>query len=109
MPWIKDGNPPEGLRVREIEVRGLPAFLFQLDEPVKEGEEFSLRFTWGALSPLGTTTLTFPAGTLAHIWALPEQLVEDRRWIDQMRDLGGEDWVSRVSHPHYLPDGNNPI
>ena len=104
--WQTHGNPPEGLAVREIEMGGAPAFLFLLKQPVGEGEEFSLRFTWGALRPLGTTTLTFPVGVVAQVWALPEQLVEDRRWIDQLRELGGEEWVSQVSHPHYLPQQN---
>ena len=101
--WQTHGNPPEGLRVREIQVRGRPAFLFQLDEPVAEGAEFSLRFTWGAMVPLGTTTLTFPAGSFSITWALPERLIEDRRWVEQMRACGGERWFGKVSHPHYLP------
>ena len=104
MGWMKAGDAPAGMKVSEIQVEGQPAFLFRLDEAVKEGEEFSMRFTWGAMNPLGSTLLSWPAGMKAQIWIMPDQLVADREWIDQIREIGGDEWVSKVSHPHYLPE-----
>ena len=104
MGWETHGYPPAGMSVKEIQVAGQPAFLFSMDEPVPEDGGFHLRFTWGAISPLGETTLSFPPGLKAQIWMLPERLVADRQWITQLRQAGGEEWVGRLSHPHYQPE-----